>query len=204
MPRNEDNKKARKEEIINACKKLYENKGFKDITLKDIGEETSFTRTLIYYYFHTKEEIFLALMQREYESWIKDLDKIKKMKDNISKDDFANELALSLSKRETLLKLLSMNHYDMEENSRLENLILFKKSYYASMEKVEECLKRFFPQMSKEDIKGFIYAFFPFMFGIYPYTKVSEKQKFALEKAGADYVYMTSYEIIKRMAIKLL
>ena len=126
------------------------------------------------------------------------------MKNNISKDDFANELALSLSKRETLLKLLSMNHYDMEENSRLENLILFKKSYYASMEKVEECLKRFFPQMSKEDIKGFIYAFFPFMFGIYPYTKVSEKQKFALEKAGADYVYMTSYEIIKRMAIKLL
>ena len=97
-----------------------------------------------------------------------------------------------------------MNHYDMEENSRLENLILFKKSYYASMEKVEECLKRFFPQMSKEDIKGFIYAFFPFMFGIYPYTKVSEKQKLALEKAGADYVYMTSYEIIKRMAIKLL
>jgi hypothetical protein len=28
---------ARKEEIINACEKLYQTMSFKDITLKDIG-----------------------------------------------------------------------------------------------------------------------------------------------------------------------
>ena len=66
MPKgSEELTQARKKEIINACAKLYETRNFKDITLKDIGAETSFTRTLIYYYFHTKEEIFLALLQRE-------------------------------------------------------------------------------------------------------------------------------------------
>ena len=59
--------RARKDEIVNACAQLYETMSFKDITLRDIGARTSFTRTSIYNYFQTKEEIFLALMQREYE-----------------------------------------------------------------------------------------------------------------------------------------
>lgn len=36
---------ARKEEIIKACKSLYQTMGFKDITIKDIAKETSFTRS---------------------------------------------------------------------------------------------------------------------------------------------------------------
>ena len=35
---------ARKEEIIAACRKLYETMSFKEITLKEIGQQTSFTR----------------------------------------------------------------------------------------------------------------------------------------------------------------
>ena len=59
---------ARKEEIIDACAALYETMGFRDITIRDIGAKTSFTRTSIYNYFQTKEEIFLALLQREHEA----------------------------------------------------------------------------------------------------------------------------------------
>ena len=64
---------ARREEIINACEKLYQTMSFKEITIKEIGNVTSFTRTSIYNYFQTKEEIFLALLQREYELWIASL-----------------------------------------------------------------------------------------------------------------------------------
>ena len=58
---------ARKEEIINACEELYQTVSFKDITLKDIAAKTTFSRTSIYNYFQTKEEIFLALLKREYD-----------------------------------------------------------------------------------------------------------------------------------------
>ena len=60
---------SRKEEIIKACEELYKTMSFKEITIKEIGNATSFTRTSIYNYFQTKEEIFLALLQREYERW---------------------------------------------------------------------------------------------------------------------------------------
>lgn len=200
----EDLTKARREEIVNACAELYETMNFKDVTLKEISTKTSFTRTLIYYYFHTKEEIFLALIQREYEAWIEDLLTIGKSHQKMSAEQFADELSHSLERRSNLLKLMSMNHYDMEENSRMENLVAFKKAYGNSMQTLAGCLEKFFPKMTIADIQGFIYAFFPFMFGIYPYTVVTEKQKEALRQSHTNYVFLSIYEITKSMVLKLL
>ena len=84
---------ARKEEIIQACAVLYETKSFKDITIRDIGEKTSFTRTSIYNYFQTKEEIFLALLQREHEAWVADLKKMIEQNDSMSVETFAKSMA---------------------------------------------------------------------------------------------------------------
>lgn len=186
---------ARREEIIGACAKLYETTSFKDLTLKDIGEATSFTRTSIYNYFQTKEEIFLALLEREYDLWNADLAAILAENESLTADGFADKLARSLAERERLLKLMSMNHYDMEGSSRIENLAQFKCSYGRSLELVRRCAEKFFPAMSAEEVQNFIYIFFPFMFGIYPYTYVTDKQREAMKKAGADYVFMSVYEI---------
>ncbi len=195
---------ARKEEIINACEKLYKSKSFKEISLKDIGNATSFTRTSIYNYFQTKEEIFLALLKREYELWIVDLNKIIEENAALSKDEFADKLARSLEKREQLLKIMSMNHYDMESSSRPEQLAEFKVAYGESLHTVMRCLEKYFPDMSVSEKQDFIYSFFPFMFGIYPYTVVNDKQRSAMEKANVNYVFMTIYEITYNCAKRLL
>ena len=130
MPKgSEELTNSRKEEIINACAQLYETMGFRDITIRDIGEKTSFTRTSIYNYFQTKEEIFLALLQREHEVWIADLEALASRRDKLSTEQFADALARTLEKRGCMLKLMSMNLYDMERNSRLENLVAFKQAY---------------------------------------------------------------------------
>ena len=205
MPRgSEELTNARKAEIVNACAVLYETRSFKEITLKEIGEKTSFTRTSIYNYFQTKEEIFLALFQREYEAWIEDLDALRCGHRKLSVDAFSDELARTLERRERLLKLMAVNHYDMEANSRMENLVAFKVAYGNSIRAVTRCLEQFFPQMTAADVQGFIYAFFPFMFGIYPYTVVTEKQKEALRQSHTDYVLLSIYEITRDMAVKLL
>ena len=195
---------ARKEEIISACAGLYETMNFKDITLKDISSATSFTRTSIYNYFQTKEEIFLALLQREYERWNETLRKIWREHDAMTDAEFADALAHSLEERATLLKIMSMNHYDMEENSRMERLVEFKKAYGRSLAEVREGLDKFFPDMTVQDKQDFIFSFFPFMFGIYPYTVVSEKQRKAMEQGGVNYVYMSIYEITFAEVKKLL
>ena len=91
MPRgSEELTNARKEEIVDACASLYETMGFKDITIRDIGEKTSLTRTSIYNYFQTKEEIFLALLEREHRLWIADLEEIARANRSLSVDEFAD------------------------------------------------------------------------------------------------------------------
>ena len=195
---------ARKEEIISACEQLYKTMSFKDITLKEIGNVTSFTRTSIYNYFQTKEEIFLALYTREYDRWNEDLQVILNENVKLSKKQLSEKIASSIAKREQLLKLLSMNNYDMESNSRPELLVSFKVAYGESLRNIQKILKKFCPDMNEADIKNFIYVFFPFMFGIYPYTAVTDKQREAMNKANVDFTYQTIFEITNNCILRLL
>ena len=195
---------ARREEIIDACEELYKTMSFKEITIKEIGNVTSFTRTSIYNYFQTKEEIFLALLKREYELWIAYLRETMEQHERMDRDGFAAMLAHSLEERAQLLKILSMNHYDMETGSRPEHLTAFKVVYGESIRTVTECLNKYFPEMTVSEKQDFIYTFFPFMFGIYPYTFVTEKQRAAMEEANTNYVFMSIYEITFNCVSRLL
>ena len=69
-------KNAHREKIVDACETLYQSRTFSEVTFAEIGKASGFTRTSIYTYFHTKEEIFLALLQREYGKWVADIDSI--------------------------------------------------------------------------------------------------------------------------------
>ncbi|MBE6110965.1 MAG: TetR/AcrR family transcriptional regulator [Erysipelotrichaceae bacterium] len=194
----------KREEIINACEQLYQTMSFREITLKEIGNITSFSRPTIYNYFETKEEIFLGLFQREYDRWNEDLNTILNGNEHLTKKELADHIAKSLAGRNQLLKLLSMNNYDMEANSRQELLNSFKQSYGESMRLMQSLLKKFCPDMNETDIQNFIYTFYPFMFGIYPYTAVTEKQRVAMQEAGINYVYQTVYELTYSCLIRLL
>ena len=195
---------ARKEEIINACEKLYQTMSFKDITLKEIGNETSFSRPTIYNYYQTKEEIFLALFEREYVRWNEELTSILEKNKTLSKKQLAKKLATSIANREQLLKLLAMNNYDMEANSRPEFLSSFKRAYGESLKNMNELLEKFFPGKSAQEIRSIIYVFFPFMFGIYPYTSVTEKQKEAMKEAKVDFKYQTVFDITYDCLMRIL
>lgn len=195
---------ARKEEIVKACEQLYQTMSFREINLKEIGKVTSFTRTSIYNYFQTKEEIFLELLKREYDLWIEELEQMIEKHETLSKEEFADHIAKSLEHREQLLKIMSMNMYDMEENSRLENLVEFKEIYGKSLRTMLGCVGKFFPDMPVKEQQNFIYEFFPFIYGIYPYTRVTKKQKEAMEQAGVNYVYQSIYELTYQCLKQLL
>ena len=145
---------ARREEIMNACEQLYKTMSFHDITLKEIGEVTSFSRPSIYNYFKTKEEIFLALFEREYDLWTEDLTTILTGNEQLSHEQLAGLVAISLEKRKLLLKILSVNLYDMEENSRMERLVSFKLAYKRSTEAVKALAQKFCPEMDTESIES--------------------------------------------------
>ena len=194
----------RREEIVAACEQLYRTMSFKDITLKEVSNVTSFSRPTIYNYFQTKEEIFLALFEREYERWNADLEEILNSDEKYSEQQLAELIAKSLERRAQLLKLLSMNNYDMEENSREELLASFKRAYGESMQNFRMILEKHCSWLSGADIQQIMYVFFPFMFVIYPYAEVTAKQKEAMTEAEVDYKYQSIYEITYNCLTRLL
>lgn len=193
----------RREEILDIAQVLYQEMPFKEINVKEIGNRLSFTRTAIYTYFDNKEEIFLALLQREYLKWEKDLQMILDMQ-HLSITQFAREMALSLEKRLLLLKILAVDIASLDAGSRMEALIAFKKVYGRSLDLVGEILKKHFPERSKADHQEFLFAFFPFLYGVYPYTEVTDKQKLAMAEANVPYVFMSVTEMIENCVLNLL
>lgn len=195
---------TKKAEIVQACRELYQKMSFKDITMKEISSYTRFSRPSIYNYFQTKESIFLEIFRQEYIFWCDEMENIIKKHQKLSTEEFASTLSQTLDRRPVLLKLLSMNIYDLEENCSLEDLTVFKKEYKRALETVELLLKTYFPGLDIKKREQFIYTFFPFMFGLYPYANVTEKQKEAMTKAGMIYPVKRVYDFTYQTILSLL
>ena len=172
--------------------------------MKEISSAISLTRASIYNYFQTKEEIFLSLLGREYQELSRCIREIRDDNDRLSAEEFASLIAHTLEKRPNLLKLVSMNHFEIEENSRKESLVEFKKEYGKAVELTGLCLKKFFPSLSEEERKEFIFAFFPFMYGLYPYVHPTEKQLDAMMDAGIERLDMDQVETARKFIKDIL
>lgn len=195
---------TREEEIINACESLYQTMSFKEITLGDISAATGCTRTLIYHYFQTKEEIFLALFTREYDSWTADLIEIGNLSGTRDREMLAGALATSVQKRVLMLRLLSVNLYDMEENSRMERLTVFKVSYGNSCETLRRLIRSWYPGISEDDLQSFMMSFLPLLHGVYPYAHATAKQKEAMDNAGISHPNWSIYKLVYQSLLKIL
>ena len=203
MPTNNHGDK-RRSEIVRACRELYQTMSFKDITIKEISEYTSFSRPSIYNYFATKESIFLEIFRAEYALWCDDMDAIIKQHKKLNIPEFSSKLAQTLENRPVLLKLLSMNLYDLEENCSLDDLTVFKQEYRRALDTVERLLTTYFPQMNTSARDRFIYIFFPFMFGLYPYANITQKQKQAMIAAGIKFPTQRVYDFAYQTIFSLL
>ena len=184
---------VREEEILNACEKLYKKMNFRDVTIKEISAETSFSRPSIYNYFQTKEEIFLRLFEREYMLWGDELEMI--VASGVNAEMLPEKLARSLEKRELMLKLLAVNLYDIEENSRIERLISFKKAYGRSIVLFDRILKKAFPDKTDTERRQMLLTAMQFLHGVYPYSHATAKQIEAMDAVGIQHDNGSIYEL---------
>ena len=166
---------------------------FRDVTIKQISAETSCSRPSIYNYFQTKEEIFLRLFEREYLLWCDDLERIGA--DGATVDELPEQLARSLEKRRLMLKLLAVNLYDMEENSRIERLVSFKRAYGRSVTLFDSILRKAFPDKTEQERRQILVAALQFLHGVYPYAHATPKQIEAMDAAGVRHDNGSIYEL---------
>ena len=205
MPRiSKEESEARRNEIVDACAALYQVRDYHDITMANIADGVSFGRANIYNYFQCKDEIMLALLQREHEQWADDLDALAARASELDDDGVAEGLAASLQEREQMLKLLAMNLYDMEDNCSLEALVELKRAYGRVISSLRALVLAVKPGWDEVRIDCFTLGLMPFLHGVYPYAFHTEKQERAMRQAGVPKPGMGAREMVRSLAVQLL
>ena len=194
----------RKNEILDACEKRYRTQGFYGVNIKEISSELSMTRPAVYNYFQTKEEILLGLLIREFSVWTDELSAVLQQMKKCIRGQLAELLADTLADKDIMLRILNMNLYEIEQNSRIERLAEFKKLYMRSIELLSDILRRYRTDISDEDCTDFCNCFNAFLIGVYPFSHHTEKQKEAMKLVGMQIVEPNIHEMVYKCLVRLI
>ncbi|MDO4928123.1 MAG: TetR family transcriptional regulator [Corynebacterium sp.] len=184
---------ARAQEILDAAVYLFDEHHYKDISLKDIAVHTSMSRPSIYNYFQTKGEIFLALLTREYLQWAEELANVPVTA------EFTLAVVQQLAGKDLMFKLIANNITEFEEESRDQNILTFKYSYLATMENFEKALVEHYPHLTSAQSNDIVLAFFPYLFGVYPYTTITQRQQVALDTLTDNFPQSSAQDLLHNL-----
>ncbi len=194
----------RKNEILDACEKIYGTQGFYGVNIKEISKEISLTRPAIYNYFETKEEILLGLLIREYADWCDRIEKLIEPAREFNRSELSAQLADTLRDKATLLRILNMNLFEIEQNSRVERLAEFKIQFQRSRAALSEILRAYRADMDGAECGEFCEIFSAFLIGVFPFTAHTEKQREAMRMADVSIAEPSIYEMVYACLLKLL
>ena len=58
-----EERKMRQERILTGALEVFKSKGFDGATMDEIAQKSGFGKATLYYYFHSKEEVFAAILE---------------------------------------------------------------------------------------------------------------------------------------------
>ncbi|HVO66712.1 MAG TPA: TetR family transcriptional regulator [Syntrophales bacterium] len=172
----------RQEEIIDACEKLFDQYGYDGVNFKAISTMTSITRSSIYNYYKTKEEILLDLLRREIVHFQSCLIDMMNPLPTMTKEQYSFCLTQTLSVHSKMLLLASMMHTILENNCDIEKLADFEKEIVRLRKTMLETIDRYFPKASAGNKAIFVTAFLAYILGLYSLS--SQRQLEAIHRAG--------------------
>lgn len=173
----------RREEIIEAALVLWESRDFSRITLADIAREARFTRSNIYKYFSTREDLFLEILRRDLKHWAYKAEMIL-LGRVLSTKEFSHIWVDLFLQNPRFLYLFSQALSHWEKRASVESLTNWMVSLENTMARIVELLKSLFPQSDGEDLKEFLHSQFSLCMGMIPLIYLNENQKSVRERLG--------------------
>ncbi len=113
-------KNTKRQEILSAAKACFKERGFYGSGVDEIAKKAGITKSLLYYYFKSKDEIFFVLMEESLERIITSISAFKPKTDNPLWERF--ESILESIKKE--IDVLTIALGDILLNSSKTNMIM--------------------------------------------------------------------------------
>jgi AcrR family transcriptional regulator len=181
--RSDAQKEVRYAEIISAAERLYAKSGYEEITLAAIAKEANFTRSNLYKYYRSKDEIFLEILMTDIVAWREDLQGLLPGR-RCSIGEFSTHFARSYRDHARLLDTLTILFVFIEKNASLENLAGFKSGLKIEMANLAGLICMSLPAISLQQAEEFLIMQIATANGLHPMTNLTEKQQQAVSAAG--------------------
>ena len=139
--RSPEQKQERMNAIMQAADELFQERPYHQITMGTIAEKLGWSRSNLYKYAATQEEIFLALHSAENRKWIDDL--ASKL-DNapLPVERFARIWANTTDEHASFLKYQEIIISIIESNVTLERLTQFKRDFAETTQRITGIISR--------------------------------------------------------------
>ena len=139
--RSPEQKQERMEAIMAAADKLFQKQPYHKITMGTIAEELGWSRSNLYKYAATQEEIFLALHSAKNRAWLGDLAEALKGAP-LPADEFARRWADVTDRHADFLPYQEIVISIIESNVTLERLTQFKRDFADMLAPIVSLLAR--------------------------------------------------------------
>ena len=164
--RSQEAKQVRRDAILDAARRLFEEKSYEGLTVDAVAKTSRIAKGTVYLYFGTKEAIFLELLLGEVESWFAALAEPLEAVRPGDVRAIAELLAGSLGERRTLRRLASLLHQTLEQNVDADTVRSFKLRALDSMAPTAARLERRLPQLSAGDGLKLLLDLHAFVIGV--------------------------------------
>lgn len=161
----------RRESILRSTLGLFEERGFDDTLLADIGGRAGVSKATVYRYFESKEAIFLELLARETERWVSEVEReLAALGRPGTIDEVAVIIAGSLDDRPHLCNLAAQLSMVLEKNVSKDAVRAFKRHNMARTVRLVNALHAALPALSVEGAQRFVAILVTYQNGLYPAT----------------------------------
>lgn len=173
--RTPDQIETRTREIRDATRRLLEDYRYEDISLVMIATESSFTRSNIYRYYATKEEVFLDILKEDLTEWVHNL---RSWLDagGMTVPEFAARWIDSLLEHRLMLRLLSVLGTTLEAGSSVDALAVFKRQISVIHRSEIQSLRSAFPALTVRNAHSLILLRSCLVVGAFPAMQPTQKQ----------------------------
>ena len=141
-------KEERAQAILDAASSLFEENGGKLSTVSEVAERASIAKGTVYLYYQTKEEIYLALMQRHMLQMTDDiLDLLHSAGPQVQPEAIADACCDHLFAHPITLQLSSLTQRILGENVAEDKALEFTTTQAERIKQIGDVLAEVFPQM---------------------------------------------------------
>lgn len=182
-----EHKAERYADLMEATDRLFREKGFHFVTMTTVAQELGWTRSNLYRYASTIEEVFLALYREKYETFTNDLIAASSEGDTDDPDHLASLFSQVASRHRDFLDYQDILASVIETNIPHDQLVAFKRELEIRNTAGSKLVQRCCPDLALDAALEFYIALIYLACGLNGHFRCAEKQPGAMDEAGVTF-----------------